>query len=127
MEELFLRNPWIRAILPLALSAASSVFSSSLVVEIANGNEINWSHVPEKPSFYILIICALTLCSYQALLSRHDNNLFTGLSPEQWEATMRNKLAEDTAKRARKLIKDGNIKRLEEETETFKKLFGEKR
>lgn len=40
---------------------------------------------------------------------------------------MRNKLAEDTAKRARKLIKDGNIKRLEEETETFKKLFGEKR
>ena len=54
MEELFLRNPWVRAFLPLLLMAASSVFTSSLVVEIASDNKLNWIQVGTKPSFYLL-------------------------------------------------------------------------
>ncbi len=125
MEEFFLRNPWVRAFLPLLLMAASSVFASSLVVEIAIGSKLDWIQVGSKPSFYLLIICTVLLCFYQVSLSRHDGLLIKGLTPKQYEASLRNKVAEESAKRARKLIKEGKVEQLEKETETFKKLFGE--
>jgi len=125
VEELFLRSPWVRAFLPLLLMAASSVFASSLVVEIASGSDIEWGTIGEKPSFYLLIICTILLCIYQVALSRHDRLLIKGLTPKQYEASLRNRVAEASAKRARQLIKEGNVEKLEKETEAFKKLFGE--
>lgn len=125
MEELFLKNPWLRALLPLLLMGASSVIASSLVVEIASGNQIAWDEIPQKVSFYILLICIGTLCFYQVSINRHDINLIKGLTAKQYEAALRNQVAEESAKRARKLIKEGNIDKLEKETATFKKLFGE--
>ncbi|WP_148260831.1 hypothetical protein [Ectopseudomonas mendocina] len=125
MEEIFLKNPWIRALLPLLLMGASSVFASSLVVEIASGNQIAWNEIPQKASFYILLICTGALCFYQVSINRHDINLIKGLTPKQYEAALRNQVAEESAKRARKLIKEGNVDKLEKETAIFKKLFGE--
>lgn len=125
MEKFFLRNPWVRAFLPLLLMAASSVFASSLVVEIASENKLDWIQVGTKSSFYLLIISTVLLCSYQVSLSRHDGQLIKGLTPKQFEASLRNKVAEESAKRAKKLIKEGNVDQLEKETEAFKKLFGE--
>ncbi|MFD2437725.1 hypothetical protein [Modicisalibacter luteus] len=111
--------------MPLLLMAGSSVFASSLVVEIASGSDIEWNLVSEKPSFYLLLICTILLCFYQVALSRHDRLLIRGLTPKQYEASLRNRVAEESAKRARKLIKEGNVEQLEKETESFKKLFGE--
>ncbi|MCY1452151.1 hypothetical protein D9M71_690540 [compost metagenome] len=125
MEEIVLKNPWVRALLPLMLMGVSSVFASSLVVEIASGNQIAWNEIPQKISFYILLICTGILCLYQVSINRHDINLIKGLTPKQYEAALRNQVAEESAKRARKLIKEGNIDKLEKETATFKKLFGE--
>jgi len=125
MEEFFLKNPWVRSFVPLALMGASSVFASSLVVELADGNSIQWLEIPTKVSFYILLISTVLLCSYQVAMTRHDQNLVKGLTSKQYDAAHRSKILDEHAKRSKKLIKEGNIAQLEKETEVFKKLFGE--
>jgi len=125
MEEFFLKNPWVRSFVPLLLMSASSVFASSLVVELADGNSIQWSEIPKKVSFYILLISTVLLCVYQVAMARHDQNLVKGLTNKQYDAAHRSKILDEHAKRSKKLIKEGKITQLEEETEVFKKLFGE--
>ncbi len=125
MEGFFLRNPWVRAFLPLILMGVASVTASSLVVEISSDNGLMWSLIPQKVSFYVLLIATIGLATYQILISKHDREIFRGFTPKQYEASIRNKVAEGVAKRSLKLIQDGNIDQLEKETETFKKLYGD--
>ncbi len=125
MEELFLKSPWMRTFIPLVLLGIAGIAGNSLVVEIATGNEINWSQIPNKVSFYIFLIATMVLCFYQIQISKYDRNMIKGFTPKQYEAAIRNKVAEDIAKRSKKLIRNGNIEQLEKETETFKKLYGE--
>jgi len=125
MGGFLLRNPWIRAFLPLVLMGMASVAGNSLVTEITKGNEIVWSLIPQKVSFYILIIPTTILALYQILISNHDRDIVRGFTPKQYEASIRNKVAEGVAKRSLKLIEEGNVDQLEKETETFKKLYGE--
>jgi hypothetical protein len=101
------------------------VTASSLVVEIAYGNEIQWRLIPQKVSFYILFMSSFFSAFYQIKIQRYDNELAKGFTPKQYEAAIRNKVAEEVARRSKKLIRDGHIDQLEKETETFKKLFGE--
>jgi hypothetical protein len=125
MEEFFLRNPWTRSLLPLLLMGVASFAVSALVVEISSGNEIMWVNVPEKVSFYIFLLSTVCLCGYQVQISKHDREFIKGITPKQYEAKIRNQVAEGVAKRSKKLISEGNIDQLEKETETFKKLYGE--
>jgi hypothetical protein len=125
MEDVFLKNPWLRALLPLVLMGIVGVTSSSLVVEIATGNDIQWSLVPKKVSFYILLMSTIASAFYQIKIQRYDRELAKGFTPKQYEAAIRNRVAEEVAKRSMKLIRDGHIDQLEKETETFKKLYGE--
>ena len=125
MENFFLRNPWVRTLVPLILMGAASVSGNTLVVEISNGNKVLWSEIPQKGSFYILLISTLLLALYQFLIFKHDANLSKGFTAKQYEAAIRNKVAEDVAERSKKLIRDGEIEQLEKETEIFKKLYGE--
>lgn len=125
MEGFFLRNPWVRAFLPLVLMGVASVTASSLVVEISSDEGIMWSLMPQKVSLYILLISTVLLAVYQILISKHDREIFRGYTPKQYEANIRNKVAEGVAKRSLKLIQDGNIDQLEKETEAFKRLYGE--
>jgi hypothetical protein len=62
---------------------------------------------------------------YQIKIQRYDRELAKGFTPKQYEAAIRNRVAEEVAKRSMKLIRDGHIDQLEKETETFKKLYGE--
>ena len=125
MEAFLFRNPWFRAFFPLLLMGVASVSANSLVVEISVSNVIVWSLIPEKVSFYILIISTIFLALYQIKISKHDRDMIKGFTPKQYEAAIRNKVAEGVAKRSLKLIQDGKIDQLEKETETFKKLYGE--
>ncbi|WP_299977531.1 hypothetical protein [Desulfobacula sp.] len=125
METFFLRNPWFRAFFPLLLLGVASVSASSLVVEISVSNGIVWSLIPQKVSFYILLISTIFLALYQIKISMHDRDMIKGFTPKQYEAAIRNKVAEGVAKRSLKLIQNGEIDQLEQETETFKKLYGE--
>ena len=125
MSEIFLKNPWVRSFVPLILMVVSSVVASSLVVEIAEGNTINWAALPDKQSFYLLLVATVLLCIYQVVLFKHDSKLMKGITPKQFEASLRNEVAEATAKRAKKHIKDGRMDLLEDETLKFQKLFGE--
>ncbi|EGR0102535.1 hypothetical protein RAL01_004187 [Vibrio vulnificus] len=125
MSEFCLKNPWVRSLFPLLLMAVSSVVASALVVEIADGNTINWSELPKKKSFYFLLVCTLAMCVYQVLIFKHDSKLIKGITPKQFEASLRNEVAEATAKRAKQHIKNGRIDLLEQETLKFKQLFGE--
>ena len=125
MEDVFLRNPWVRAFFPLLLMGVASVAASSLVVEIAFDNKIAWGLIPQKASFYILLISTAILAIYQILISKHDREAAKGFTAKQYEARIRNKVAEGVAKRSLKLIQDGNIEQLERETEAFKRLYGE--
>jgi hypothetical protein len=103
----------------------AGVATSSLVVEIAVGNEIFWRLIPHKVSFYVLFLSTTALAVYQILISNHDREAAKGFTAKQYEASIRNKVAEGVAKRSLKLIQDGKIEQLEKETETFKKLYGE--
>lgn len=125
MEEVFLKNPWVRALTPITLMAVAGVTASSLVVEIATGNEIHWSLVPEKISFYLLLASSIASTYYQLKIQRYDRELAKGFTPKQYEAAIRNRVAEEVAKRSMKLIRDGHIDQLVKETESFKKLYGE--
>lgn len=125
MENWFLKNPWVRTLIPLLLMGIASVSGNTLVVEISNGNKVLWSEIPYKGSFYILLISSLVLGIYQFLIFKHDSNLAKGFTAKQYEAAIRNKVAEDVAERSKRLIRDGEIEQLEKETEIFKKLYGE--
>ena len=116
MKKMFLRNPWIRSIIPLLLMGVASVSGNTLVVEISNGNKVFWSEMPLKGSFYILLISTLLLGFYQFLIFRYDTSITKGYTAKQYEAAIRNKIAEDVADRSKKLIRDGEIEQLEKET-----------
>lgn len=125
IQNLLFRNAWIRALLPLILIGVVGVVSNTLVVELAKGNEIQWEQITRKASFYYLVAFTIISAVYQIALQRHDQDLARGFTPKQYEAQIRNRVAEQVAKRSLKLIKDGNIEQLERETETFKRLYGE--
>lgn len=125
MPDILYRDPWLRAFIPLICASIAGVASSSLVVEVAIGQEIDWLSMPTKGSFYILLTCVIITCCYQVLLTTRDNELAKGFTAKQYEACIRNKLAEDVSRRSRKLIKEGKIDQLVAETEAFKKLYGE--
>jgi len=103
----------------------TAVSGSVLASEISIDGVISWSSIPQKLSFYILLISTVALCIYQVTLSSNDRKFLKGITPKQYEAAIRNKVAEDVAKRSKKLIRDGAIDKLEKETEIFKKLYGE--
>lgn len=125
MKALFLKNPWARAFIPLILMGIVGVSSNSLVTEITNGNTVQWRYIFEKSSFYILLAANVLAALYQITVSRYDKELAKGFTPKQYEATIRNRVAEDVARRSQKLIRDGNIDQLERETEAFKRMYGE--
>jgi uncharacterized membrane protein YfcA len=125
IKSFLLGNLWIRALLPLVLMALVGVTASSLVVEIAEGERIRWHLVPQRLSFYLLLIATVASAIYQIALQRHDKDLARGFTPKQYEASIRNRVAEEVAQRSKKLIREGNIDQLQKETETFKRLYGE--
>lgn len=124
MFDSFLRNPWLRALVPLVLMGAASLAVNILAAEIMTGPEITWSSIPKRTSFYIFLLATIVLCLYQVAISKYDRNSLKGFTAKQYEAAIRNKVAEDVAKRSRRLIRDGQIDRLEQETEIFRKLYG---
>jgi len=126
IQAILLRNPWVRAFLPLILVGIVGVTSNTLVVEIAHGNAIQWHQIYQKTSFYLLVVSTFLSAWYQIAIQRHDRELAKGFTPKQYEANIRNRVAEDIAKRSQRLIREGNIEQLERETETFKRLYGEK-
>ena len=125
LETVFLRNAWVRALLPLALMVLVGVSSSALVAETTAGNSVRWRLMPRTFSFYVILGAVLASTIYQVAIARYDKELARGFTPKQYEARIRNRVAEDVAKRSRKLIRDGKIEQLEKETESFKKLYGE--
>lgn len=105
--------------------AIAAVSGSVLATEISVGEEITWSSIPQKFSFYILFTSTVLLCVHQVAIASNDRKLIKGITAKQYEAAIRNKVAEDVANRSKKLIRDGEIEKLEKETEIFKKLYGE--
>jgi hypothetical protein len=51
-------------------------------------------------------------------------NIIKGFTAKQYEALIRNKVAEGVAERSNKLIRNGEIEQLEKETEIFNRLYG---
>lgn len=88
------------------------------------GSEIAWASIPKRASFYVFLLATAVLCIYQVAISKHDRSNINGFTAKQYEAAIRNKVAEDVAKRSRKLIREGKIDVLEHETEIFRKLYG---
>jgi hypothetical protein len=125
VENLLYRNPWIRALVPLVLMCLVGLFTNTLVLEVSQGNNVLWLEIPAKPSFYVIIIVLAASAAYQIALSRYDNEVTKGFTPKQYEAQIRNRVAEGVAKRSLKLISEGNITQLEAETEAFKRIYGE--
>lgn len=125
LKGFFLQNPWIRALVPLVMMAIAGVTASSLVVEIAQGDQINWRLIPSRISFYLLLVSTVLSAIYQISLQRYDTELAKGFTPKQYEASIRNRVAEQVAERSKKLIREGKIDQLEKETEAFRRLYGE--
>lgn len=127
MREFFLRNAWVRATLPIVFMSIAGVTASSLVAEMTSGNKVNWDSIFLKLSFYLLIATTLLSAFYQIKIQKFDRQINGGLTAIQYEAAIRTRVAEVVADRSIKLIQDGNIKQLEEETEAFKRLYGAKK
>lgn len=121
------RNPWSRAFVPLVLAAVVGVASNTLIVQIASGSAINWSLLPQVISTYLILVSLALAAVYQVAVSRHDGRLLRGFTPKQYEASIRNAVAEKVASRSKKLINEGKIEQLETETEVFRRLYGEGR
>lgn len=124
IEEIFFKNAWVRGILPLVFMGVVGVTASSLVVEIAVGNEIKWGDIFGKVSFYLLLVATLISAYYQIKIQKYDRRVAGGLTALQYEAAIRTRVTEVVAERSMKLIQDGKIEQLEQETEAFKRLYG---
>lgn len=126
IEAFFLRNAWVRALLPLTLAGVVGVLANILVVEITRNNSVDWNLLPKSRSFWYLIIASCLSAAHQICIQRYDRELAKGFTPKQYEASIRNQMAQHVADRCQKLIKAGNIEQLEKESETFRRLYGEK-
>ena len=124
MEAFFFKNPFVRALLPLLLMGVVAFASDRLFMRIVGADSIAWGQIVDEPSFYIALIGTVVVAFYQIRIQRYDADLAQGFTPKQYEAAIRNQVAEEVAKRSRKLIQEGNIEKLKEETEAFKKLYG---
>lgn len=126
MPDFIYRNPWCRALIPLIMVTIVGVASSALVVEVSTAQVVDWTEMPKRISFYIIIFCCCLACLFQVKLYKRDNDLLKGFTPKQYEACIRNQIAEDVSKRSKKLIREGKIEQLEKETDAFKRLYGDK-
>ena len=120
-----MKSPWARAFIPVILMGVVGISSNSLVAEITSGSIVRWRLTFQNGSFYILVIATALAALYQIAVGRYDNEIARGFTPRQYEAAIRNRVAEEAAERSKKLIRDGNIEQLERETETFKRIYGE--
>lgn len=125
MSDFLLKNPWTRAFIPLVLMGIASLAGNVLASDITSSPDASWSTVYLRVPFYILLISTSLLCTFQVTVSKYDRALLKGFTAKQYEAAVRNRVAEDVAKRSKQLINEGNIDQLEKETEVFKRLYGE--
>jgi hypothetical protein len=124
---LLLKNPWMRALIPSVLAGIVGLLANAVVAEITTDGKVVWEAVIFNRNFHLLLIASALGLIYQIVLFRHDRALISGFTPRQYEANIRNRVAESVAKRCQKLVRAGDIDLLEKETETFKKLFGEQK
>lgn len=125
LGALLLKNPWTRALIPSALAGAVGLLANAVVAEITKNGVVVWEAAILNHNFHWLLLASALALIYQIALFRHDRALIAGFTPRQYEANIRNRVAESVAKRCQKLVRSGHIELLEKETETFKKLFGE--
>ena len=124
---LLLKNPWTRALIPSALAGIVGLLANAVIAEITKNGVVIWESAIFNRNFHWLLLASMLGLIYQIVLFRHDKALISGFTPRQYEANIRNRLAESVAKRCQKLVRAGNIELLEKETATFMKLFGEKK
>lgn len=122
MVEFLHRSPWARAAIPLVLAGIAGVFSSSLIVEVADGRTILWAEVYLKFSFYILLAAVLLSALYQTFLFRRDAELF-GLTRKQFEDGLRGHVLPDAAKYCKRLLAEGKFDEFNEATQNLANLF----
>lgn len=125
LGALLLKNPWTRGLIPSALAGAVGLLANAVVTEITKNGVVVWKDAIINHNLHWLLLASTLAFIYQVVLFRHDRALITGFTPRQYEANIRNRVAESVARRCRKLVRSGHIEQLEKETETFKKLFGE--
>lgn len=125
LEVLLLKNPWTRAIIPSALAGMVGLLANAVIAEITKEGVVVWESLIFNRNFHWLLLTSVIGLMYQIVLFRHDRALISGFTPRQYEANIRNRVAESVAKRCQKLVRSGHIELLEKETETFKRLFGE--
>lgn len=125
LGALLLKNPWTRAFIPSVLAGAVGLLANAVVAEITKNGVVIWQAAIFNGNFHWLLLASTLALIYQIILFRHDQALIAGFTPRQYEANIRNRVAESVAKRCQKLVRSGHIELLEKETETFKKLFGE--
>lgn len=125
VRAFLLKSAWTRASIPVLLMVIVGISSNSLVAEITSGSVVRWHLMFQTSSFYILLVATIVTVSYQIAVVRYDKEVARGFTPRQYEAAIRNGVAEEVSKRSKKLIRDGNIEQLERETEAFKRLYGE--
>ncbi|CAI0933405.1 Uncharacterised protein [Serratia quinivorans] len=125
LGALLLKNPWTRGLIPSALAGAVGLLANAVVTEITKNGVVVWQDAIVNRNLHWLLLASTLAFIYQIVLFRHDRALITGFTPRQYEANIRNRVAESVARRCQKLVRSGHIELLEKETETFKKLFGE--
>lgn len=125
LGALLLKNPWARALIPSALAGVVGLLANAAIAEITKDGVVAWEALIFNRNFHWLILTSVLGIIYQIVLFRHDRALISGFTPRQYEANIRNRVAESVAKRCQKLVRSGHIELLEKETETFKRLFGE--
>ncbi|MDR5875119.1 hypothetical protein [Vreelandella gomseomensis] len=118
------RNPWVRAILPIVLMAMIGVFTNLVSHEITESKKPILYVLLNDINFLYLLIFSLVLAWYQIGAINYDNTFRNSLSQEDFDAYMRREALEGTAKRVKKLIKEGDIDNLRKETQAFKDMFG---
>jgi len=125
LGALLLKNPWTRALIPSALAGVVGLLANAVIAEITKNGVVVWQAAIFNRNFHLLLLASVIGLIYQIVLFRHDKALISGFTPRQYEANIRNRVAESVAKRCQKLVRSGHIELLEKETETFKRLFGE--
>jgi hypothetical protein len=125
LGAILLKNPWMRAIVPVAVAGAVGLLANAAIAEITTDGKVAWALLATNRNFYIMLLLSVTAFIYQIVLFKHDKALISGFTPKQYEANIRNRMAETIARRCQKLVRRGEIEQLEKETDTFRRLYGD--
>jgi len=116
---------WAKASIPSLSAAFMGFFTSTLIADITPSETTEWNKIPNSGSLYLTLFFVTVSVLYTWYVLKNEINI-EKMTSKQFEASLRNGVADAAKNHLVDLIKAGNFSELEQNTEIIQRLFGDK-